>query len=284
MQLQVVATGEGHRLRGDDGAAVARDVELANAFLAHLVVRCFSPATVRAYAYDLLNFSRFLTGRGATVGEVVATDLFDYLDWQQRPPARKGTRVVQTKLVPATTEAPGSGWRSCVPSPSRTADGRKLLTERAAAPPSGWSCPRRVRMPLMRPSTRDGQPALCRARSWWRATRRCHNAGLRSSSEVFAPAGSARSRRRRTGGSARDPVPATRCPRRVRLFTDGSTRCRLLISYMVLTSWTGDSRGNRGSMRAPDPRLRPRQGRARADERLRCSATPRPSSSGCSRG
>jgi len=69
MQLQVIATGEGHRLRCDD-------VELVNAFLAHLVVRCFSPATVRAYAYDLLNFSRFLVGRGGTVTDVVATDLF----------------------------------------------------------------------------------------------------------------------------------------------------------------------------------------------------------------
>ncbi len=76
MQLQVIATGEGHRLRCDDGASVARDVELVNAFLAHLVVRCFSPATVRAYAYDLLNFSRFLVGRGGTVTDVVATDLF----------------------------------------------------------------------------------------------------------------------------------------------------------------------------------------------------------------
>jgi integrase/recombinase XerC len=106
MQLQVIATGEGHRLRCDDGAAVARDVELANAFLAHLVVRCFSPATVRAYAYDLLNFSRFLAGRGATVADVVATDLFDYLHWQQRPPATKGTRVV--RLVERRGAAPAS--------------------------------------------------------------------------------------------------------------------------------------------------------------------------------
>jgi len=106
MQLQVIATGEGHRLRCDDGAAVARDVELANAFLAHLVVRCFSPATVRAYAYDLLNFSRFLAGRGATVADVVATDLFDYLHWQQHPPATKGTRVV--RLVERRGAAPAS--------------------------------------------------------------------------------------------------------------------------------------------------------------------------------
>ena len=85
MHLQVVATGEGHRLRcDDDAAAVVADIELANRFLKHLVVRCFSPATVRAYAYDLLNFLRFLSRRRATLADVVPTDLFDYLDWQQR--------------------------------------------------------------------------------------------------------------------------------------------------------------------------------------------------------
>ena len=30
----------------------------ANAFLAHLESRAFSPATVRAYAFDLVNFAR----------------------------------------------------------------------------------------------------------------------------------------------------------------------------------------------------------------------------------
>ena len=53
-QLQVISTGEGHRLRRAGGVGVDMDVGLVNAFLAHLGVRCFSPATVRAYAYDLL--------------------------------------------------------------------------------------------------------------------------------------------------------------------------------------------------------------------------------------
>src|SRR6478609_9208772 len=106
MHLRVVATGEGHRLRCDDGtAAVVADVELANKFLKHLVARAFSPATVRAYAYDLLNFLRFLAERDAGLRDVVATDLFDYLDWQQRSRAGAGKVVRLTAhrgAAPAT--------------------------------------------------------------------------------------------------------------------------------------------------------------------------------------
>jgi integrase len=94
-------------LRCDDGvAAVVADVELTNKFLKHLVVRCFSPATVRAYAYDLLNFLRFLSGRRAALADVVPTDLFDYLDWQQQPPATVGVRVV--RLADRRGAAPAS--------------------------------------------------------------------------------------------------------------------------------------------------------------------------------
>lgn len=87
--LRVVATSSGHRLSGD-GA----DVEVVNAFLGHLVVRNFSPATVRAYAYDLLIFMRFLSDRGMRLAEVSSTDVFDWLDWQSRPKGR-GERVVR---------------------------------------------------------------------------------------------------------------------------------------------------------------------------------------------
>ncbi|WP_307568632.1 tyrosine-type recombinase/integrase [Streptosporangium lutulentum] len=66
---------------------------MVNQFLAHLGARAFSPATVRAYAYDLLNFLRFLAERLSGLGDVVATDLFDYLAWQQRPGASTGTVV-----------------------------------------------------------------------------------------------------------------------------------------------------------------------------------------------
>jgi integrase/recombinase XerC len=90
MGQRVVLVSDGHRVEG-----FGADGELVNRFLAHLGSRAFSPATVRAYAYDLLNFLRFLAGRGARLADVVATDLFDYLDWQQRPASTAGQAVVR---------------------------------------------------------------------------------------------------------------------------------------------------------------------------------------------
>lgn len=90
MELAVVRSGNGHRL---EGAGPVTDV--ANAFLSHLETRGFAPGTVRGYAYDLLNFSRFLVGRGATLPDVVPTDLFDYLDWQTTPKPSAGSKVVR---------------------------------------------------------------------------------------------------------------------------------------------------------------------------------------------
>jgi site-specific recombinase XerD len=85
MGQRVVLVSDGHRVQG-----CGPDGEFVNRFLAHLESRAFSSATVRAYAYDLLNFLRFLAGREARLADVVATDLFDYLDWQQRPTGTAG--------------------------------------------------------------------------------------------------------------------------------------------------------------------------------------------------
>jgi site-specific recombinase XerD len=92
--------GQGWRLQGG-----WPDAETANRFLAHLVTRAFSSATVRAYAYDLANFVRFCVERGVGVADAVATDFFDYLDWQARPKVAAGATVVQLagrKPAPAT--------------------------------------------------------------------------------------------------------------------------------------------------------------------------------------
>ena len=90
MSVRVVFDGGGHVLEGS-GAEVA----LANRFLAHLTVRGFAPATRRAYAYDLLNFLRFLDEAGLGFVEVVPTDLFDHQEWQERQPSRAGRTVVR---------------------------------------------------------------------------------------------------------------------------------------------------------------------------------------------
>jgi site-specific recombinase XerD len=102
MGFSVVADSVGHRIVGPGG-----DVDVVNGFLEHLSVRNFSPATRRAYAFDLLNFLRFLSGRALRVGAVVPTDLFDYLDWQRQPRGSAQPSVVvelssRTGAAPAT--------------------------------------------------------------------------------------------------------------------------------------------------------------------------------------
>jgi site-specific recombinase XerD len=82
--------GAGWRLEGSWPDAV-----VANRFLAHLATRAFSPATVRAYAYDLVNFGRFCVERGVRITDAVPGDFFDYLEWQRRPAGPRGARVVR---------------------------------------------------------------------------------------------------------------------------------------------------------------------------------------------
>jgi site-specific recombinase XerD len=96
MAVRVVGSSAGHRLVGD-GPVVAA----GNRFLDHLAVRAFSPATVRAYAFDLANFGGFLDDRALDLPAVVPTDLFDYLDWQVRQVAKGGTVVALRRRGPA---------------------------------------------------------------------------------------------------------------------------------------------------------------------------------------
>ncbi|HEX2810853.1 MAG TPA: tyrosine-type recombinase/integrase [Kineosporiaceae bacterium] len=102
MPLGVQQSTDGHRLVGD-GA----DVELANGFLAHLAVRNYAVASCRGYAYDLLNFLRFLADRGLRLAEVTPTDVFDYLDWQaRRRQSSPGSAVV--RLADRRGDAPST--------------------------------------------------------------------------------------------------------------------------------------------------------------------------------
>jgi integrase/recombinase XerC len=90
VDVVVVRTEEGHRLSGEGPIT-----EVANRYLSHLGSRSFSPATVRGYAFDLLNFGRFLRERGATLADVVPTDLFDWLDWQAKQATKPPGHVVR---------------------------------------------------------------------------------------------------------------------------------------------------------------------------------------------
>jgi site-specific recombinase XerD len=91
--------GVGWRLEGS-----WLDAGVASRFLAHLAARAFSPATVRAYAYDLVNFGRFCVERGVRMADAAPTDLFDYLEWQSSRPARGGrvVRLAARRPAPAT--------------------------------------------------------------------------------------------------------------------------------------------------------------------------------------
>jgi len=74
------------------------DVAAANRFLEHLRIRSFAPATVRAYAYDVLCFARFCAERELRLAEVVPADLFDWIAWQaegRRPTAGNVVRLTR---------------------------------------------------------------------------------------------------------------------------------------------------------------------------------------------
>ena len=64
-------------------------IGLANAFLSHLEARRFSPATVRAYAFDIVCLARFLEERGTGLGDLVPADVFDWIDWQSAAEAAR---------------------------------------------------------------------------------------------------------------------------------------------------------------------------------------------------
>ena len=102
MELHVQYGKDGHRLHGADG-----DVELVNRFLAHLAARGFSPMTVRAYAFDILNFLRFCAAHGLGLGSVEPSDLFGYLDWQSHAggatPTPKVVRIDRRRGAAPTT-------------------------------------------------------------------------------------------------------------------------------------------------------------------------------------
>lgn len=88
-----------HGLAGDWA-----DVGVANEFLDHLRIRGFSPATRRAYAFDLLNFGRFLQDHSLALVAVMAMDVFAWVDWQNHPDPRNDDAVgLRPRTVAAST-------------------------------------------------------------------------------------------------------------------------------------------------------------------------------------
>src|SRR5690242_11277099 len=98
-----------HRLAGQWHGA-----DVANAFLAHLQTRGFSPATVRAYAYDILSPARFLQERSIGLSEVVPTDVFDWVDWQNtaRGAGQKVVPISVPRAAPASVNRRAAAARA----------------------------------------------------------------------------------------------------------------------------------------------------------------------------
>jgi len=77
------------------GPTAAR-FELVNEYLAHLLDRNYSPATVRSYGYDLLAFCRWLTEQNLELEQVTTDDLLGFLRAcrEASVPGRPGPNVV----------------------------------------------------------------------------------------------------------------------------------------------------------------------------------------------
>ena len=73
--ISVVCSDGAWRLKG----ATAADGDLVNDYLAYLADRNYSPRTIRAYAFDLLSFSRWLAEDGTGIEEVTTDTLLCYL-------------------------------------------------------------------------------------------------------------------------------------------------------------------------------------------------------------
>ncbi len=88
-----------HRLAGDWPG-----IEQANVFLRHLEGRAFAPATVRAYAFDLVNLGRFLEHRAVGIGALEPVDVFAWVDWQgvRQRDTNTVVRLSRSGSAPAT--------------------------------------------------------------------------------------------------------------------------------------------------------------------------------------
>ncbi len=69
-----------HRVVDDEKGPL----EEINAFLRSLEARGLSPLTVRAYAFDLVAFYRWLEGTDRSLKELTQADLLDFIAWEKR--------------------------------------------------------------------------------------------------------------------------------------------------------------------------------------------------------
>ncbi len=92
LELRLDASGGTWLIAGAGSSAFAT----VNEYLGYLADRNYSPATVRAYGFDLLAFCRWLAGEGLGLGEVTTDVLLRYLAACRRAtvPGRPGPNVL----------------------------------------------------------------------------------------------------------------------------------------------------------------------------------------------
>lgn len=94
------ARPEGYRL--ERAGSGAQPLAAANAFLEALSVRGLSPATVRAYAFDLVLLYRWLDASQLELEELTSTELLQFVEHQQRRDAKPSSinrRLVTCELL-----------------------------------------------------------------------------------------------------------------------------------------------------------------------------------------
>jgi len=164
---------------------------LINDYLGYLADRGYSPQTVRAYAFDLLAFARWLAAERLALGEVSADVVLRYLAYCRRAllPGRAGGNVYSIRDGATSAmrlRRSTAGWPLCQacsatrrcrtrlrPAPSRVAPrhaGRRWGAQRAAGPPGPaetalWPAGRRAAAVAPRPGPREPAALLASFRT-----------------------------------------------------------------------------------------------------------------------
>jgi site-specific recombinase XerD len=93
-QASVPASASPYRLRNEEG----RELDWANAFLDAQRLRQLSLPSLRAYAYDLLDFARWFEPQRRPLAEMTESTLVDYVRHQLERPPKPSPQTVNHRL------------------------------------------------------------------------------------------------------------------------------------------------------------------------------------------
>jgi site-specific recombinase XerD len=93
-ESSVLASASPYRLRKDDG----RELDWANAFLDAQRLRQLSLHSLRAYAYDLLNFARWIEPLRLPFAEITESSIVDYVRYQLEQAPKPTAQTVNHRL------------------------------------------------------------------------------------------------------------------------------------------------------------------------------------------